>query len=309
MSEQHTFGCVLSPDDERDYQTKDYVTMGVRPRTWMPKKLAPVLNQGQVGSCVAHTLATMKWYHEYRERKSEENYSTDFIYHNRRADDYQGYGMMVREAVRNLTEDGVVKHHLLPTNTEYPSQVCKDFILALLPEATEFKGKSYVRARTKDEICEAIYQHGAVCVAIKVMASFNSFYFRDDDTMTLPLPLPDEHFYGYHAITAIGYTEQGIVIQNSWGEHWGNKGLAILPWDYEINEAWFVIDEVKLWNMLEFKIGEKEYKKNGELITADVAPFIEDDRTFVPLRIVAEALGADVEWIADEQKIIIRKEV
>ncbi len=39
----------------------------------------------------------------------------------------------------------------------------------------------------------------------------------------------------------------------------------------------------------------------------DVAPVIINSRTYVPIRYVAEALGAKVEWIADTQQIIIAK--
>lgn len=38
-----------------------------------------------------------------------------------------------------------------------------------------------------------------------------------------------------------------------------------------------------------------------------VAPIIIDNRTFVPIRFVAEELGADVEWLAKEQTVVITK--
>lgn len=36
----------------------------------------------------------------------------------------------------------------------------------------------------------------------------------------------------------------------------------------------------------------------GRYITGDVSPFIHKDRTLVPLRQVAEALGLDIQWKA-----------
>jgi len=39
----------------------------------------------------------------------------------------------------------------------------------------------------------------------------------------------------------------------------------------------------------------------------DAAPVIIHSRTYVPIRYVAEALGANVEWIADTQQIVIEK--
>ena len=39
----------------------------------------------------------------------------------------------------------------------------------------------------------------------------------------------------------------------------------------------------------------------------DAAPVIMNSRTYVPIRYVAEALSADVEWIKGTQQIIIEK--
>ena len=46
---------------------------------------------------------------------------------------------------------------------------------------------------------------------------------------------------------------------------------------------------------------------NNYAYVLDEAPFIKNDRTFVPLRFIGEALGADVEWIAGERKIVVRR--
>ncbi|MDI6869312.1 MAG: copper amine oxidase N-terminal domain-containing protein [Coprothermobacterota bacterium] len=52
-------------------------------------------------------------------------------------------------------------------------------------------------------------------------------------------------------------------------------------------------------------IGKKEIQVNGEIKEMDVAPFIKDSRTFVPIRFVSEALGAKVDWVDSEKKVSI----
>ena len=50
---------------------------------------------------------------------------------------------------------------------------------------------------------------------------------------------------------------------------------------------------------------------NGTLVDfPDQKPFIDvsADRVFVPVRFVSEALGAQVEWVREEQKILINKD-
>ncbi len=44
------------------------------------------------------------------------------------------------------------------------------------------------------------------------------------------------------------------------------------------------------------KVGDKSYTVNGETMTADVAPEIIKNYTYVPIRFVAEALNAEVGW-------------
>lgn len=47
---------------------------------------------------------------------------------------------------------------------------------------------------------------------------------------------------------------------------------------------------------------------NGAPVTADPAPMIKNDRTVVPLRVVSEALGAQVTWNAPERAVLIEKD-
>ena len=69
------------------------------------------------------------------------------------------------------------------------------------------------------------------------------------DPVVIGIPVYDNFFYvtganngyyarasgvleGNHAITALGYNSQGLVIENSWGAGWGNNGFATLSWSF-----------------------------------------------------------------------------
>lgn len=54
----------------------------------------------------------------------------------------------------------------------------------------------------------------------------------------------------------------------------------------------FANNEIKLWI-------------DGNYVESDVAPFIEESRTLVPLRVISENLGLDVEWMPEEKQVII----
>jgi fibronectin type 3 domain-containing protein len=55
-------------------------------------------------------------------------------------------------------------------------------------------------------------------------------------------------------------------------------------------------------------IGDPSYYVNNKVKTMDTAPFIMEDRTLLPIRYVAEELGARVEWDNDERKVTITLE-
>ena len=59
--------------------------------------------------------------------------------------------------------------------------------------------------------------------------------------------------------------------------------------------------------VLRFSIDSTEYSYNGTLRTIEAAPFIDGDRTMVPIRFIAEAMGADIDWIGETQTITIDK--
>ncbi len=56
------------------------------------------------------------------------------------------------------------------------------------------------------------------------------------------------------------------------------------------------------------KIGSKDYVVNGVEKTADTAPEIIDDRTMVPVRLVSEAMAADVTWDEETRAVTIKKD-
>jgi len=53
------------------------------------------------------------------------------------------------------------------------------------------------------------------------------------------------------------------------------------------------------------KIGSKVATVNGKSVTLDVAPVIQNGRTFVPVRFISETMGLKVEWDSNTKRITI----
>jgi len=76
----------------------------------------------------------------------------------------------------------------------------------------------------------------------------------------------------------------------------------------ECTVEWVEPNEVRITsgdNVIQMYIGQMNYQVNGVEKQLDVTPFIEDGSTMVPVRFIAEALGATVEL--DEYTVVITK--
>lgn len=102
-----------------------------------------------------------------------------------------------------------------------------------------------------------------------------------------------------------------ILAQNSWGAGWGTGGRFLVPITYPIQEAWQIAGLAahnvtpqpqptpapSNKTIIVMTIGDTNYTVNGKTETMNQAPILEPTgRTMVPVRFVAEALGATVSW-------------
>lgn len=80
---------------------------------------------------------------------------------------------------------------------------------------------------------------------------------------------------------------------------------AEVSWNGETNTITAVRDNTTV----KFTIGRQDVTiiENGQPQTRviDVAPFIKDSRTYVPIRFASEALGACVDWVSDTRTVLI----
>lgn len=231
------YGCIPSPDDERDYpccmamEVEEGEALPDEFEVWTP----PLEDQGRTGNCVAQALAAIIESEYHKQKGGHEDYSVGYIYGNRIKSGRLGSGLVVRSAADLVVEDGDVLREVWECLDEVP-----DVISAFNEVYDGIKGKAwcpfseYVRISNFDELRRFIYKYG-IPVIVRVdagdIAPLNS---------------------GWHAVIVYGWDANGRVkIQNSWGDYCGRivRSFKILEeiWGLVPMEKTFTDIEDEAW--------------------------------------------------------------
>jgi hypothetical protein len=87
-----------------------------------------------------------------------------------------------------------------------------------------------------------------------------------------------------------------------------SEGLgADVQWDAATHVVTVNFQGLDGAHVVSMTIGEMAYSIDGKSAWMEVAPVIVGGRTFVPLRAVSEALGAQVDWNADTRTVLVQR--
>lgn len=218
-NQQFGFGAIPSPKDIRDYKLSSQALVSISvPETFQLNKI-PIKNQGSQSTCAAHTLCELVEYHNKRQTGNFTKFSTDFIYGLRFDGDYMGEGMHLRDALKNLQNYGDVYYTTIPGNSNVPTARNKVFsnFESHKIEAYPNRISTYYRITSVKEMQYAISHDGPVVIG---MRWYSSASLDKDNVYTFNSSKSCDG----HAVLAVGYDKEYVILQNSWGASWGNKG-------------------------------------------------------------------------------------
>lgn len=226
---ERKYGYIPSPKDLRDYKI-DKVYKTIQLPIEFVCEHSNIKNQGCVNSCVAHAIS------EVLETNDNINYSTGWIYGYRPDEYYQGEGMITSQALKTINKVGYIPNENFNYNVEVHK--AQDLVNDRLKELTNLASKkkivSYARLNSIDEIKQALYSSNKP-ILLAISVGVNGLILDKKYIAQIP-----EKTSGGHQLVCYGWNENGLLIQNSWGENWGNKGTFILPYEYPIEESWII---------------------------------------------------------------------
>lgn len=202
-------------------------------QTIEPPQDQKILDQFSEGACTGFSLAACINY-LYKNANQDIKVSARMLYEMaKRSDEWPGEdydGSSLRGAIRGWKNMGVCKDVAWPYKTTNPG----DLSIERAKDARNHTIGAYYRI--KPEITHfhaALNEVGIIAVSANVHKGWNDprdgiiEYHKKKD--------------GGHAFAIVGYNDEGFWVQNSWGNGWGENGLAL--WSYEdwndnIMDAW-----------------------------------------------------------------------
>jgi C1A family cysteine protease len=226
------YGLVADLPDARDLLAGHEATDKLPPKVDLrtDKRMPPVWDQGQLGSCTAHGIGAALVFHEV----VPEMPSRLFIYYNERVIEKtveSDSGAQIRDGIKSVSKQGVCPEsewaYDITKFKKKPAAKCytdaKHEVALTYQRVTVDPGQ--VRAQLAND--------SLVVIGFTVYSSFES----DAVAKSGEMPMPDtktEQLLGGHCVAVVGYDDsvERLIVRNSWGTGWGQDGYFTMPYAY-----------------------------------------------------------------------------
>lgn len=208
---------------------------------------SPVVDQGDIGSCTGNSIAGALEFMELREMRFKAagselfnptkfaSFSRLFIYYNERVIEGtvdQDAGAEIRDGIKVIATVGACRESVWQYSD---SLVYTKPTTAAYTEAAQHKVGTYYRISDLTSMKHCLSSGYPFVFGFTVYDNFES----DETAATgiLTMPGPNDTVIGGHAVLCVGYDDakQQVIVRNSWGPDWGDKGYFYMPYAYISN--------------------------------------------------------------------------
>ena len=209
-----------------------------------------ILDQGQEGACTGFGLAAVINL-LLAKRGSERRVSARMLYEMaKKFDEWEGEdysGSSCRGAISGWYSLGVCSEDLAPYHF---GESGWNLTIKQAKDARKTAPGAYYRIRKRlSDYHAALNEVEAIYVSARVHEGWWKQNIQDGR-----IPYSSD-WIGGHAFAIVGYNDEGFWVQNSWGESWGNNGIAL--WTYEdwlenVQDAWvarLALPTPQIWHL------------------------------------------------------------
>lgn len=242
--------------DFTDSSTSIKSVLDLSPRLMMPsskmpssidlrKYCSPIEDQGDLGSCTANAGVGLLEYYQRRTKRKFINGSRLFLYKTTRnllgwkGDD----GAYLRSTMQAMILFGIPPENVWPYRISKFDEEPTAFVYAY---AQNFQALRYYRLDPIGIPPNKILENVKRKLAARLPSMFGFVVYSslyESTNGDIPFPEITDSCEGGHALVAVGYDDSKIIknckgallVRNSWGTSWGDKGYGWLPYDYVLS--------------------------------------------------------------------------
>lgn len=221
--------------------------LGALPNRLINCETAPddILDQGREGACTGFALAAVLNF-LLRRRGVRRMVSPRMLYEMARLyDEWPGEayeGSSARGAMKGWVRHGVCAQKLWRANQHGLKQFYRSLPdgTTVADEARNTPGGAFFRVmhRQVRDMHAALAETGILYCTLMVHEGWlrpgpavKVYELEGEQVLGLPVITRKGRADGGHAVALVGYTEDGFIVQNSWGPGWGLDGYALLPYE------------------------------------------------------------------------------